>query len=89
MTNTACSVIDLESYRELRRTSPFDRFRDPLPASHAAAQPSVPAFEPPAPDLSESLSLLGRELRNAELRLIDLAATIDELYAQVDEMARR
>ncbi|WP_119153058.1 hypothetical protein [Caldimonas tepidiphila] len=88
MTTNACAVIDLVRYREerglpkLARPALFDASALPKAAVAMASQA-------PSPEMAEALSMLGRELRNAELRLIDLAATIDELYAQVDDMARR
>lgn len=88
MTTSACPVIDLERYREQRRLSFHVRPSAP-PSVGADLDCSFASARSPGPDLQETLAALGRELRNAELRLIDLAATIDELYAQVDDMARR
>lgn len=88
-TTTACSVIDLERYRELRSVSSSVRPAQSVGGVPVASRPVAVSSPQASPALSEALALLGRELRSAELRLIDLAATIDELYAQVDEMARR
>ena len=88
MTTSACSVIDLKSYREQRGTS-LRAGSTGLLDTAVLQGGSGSALEAPAPDMSEALAVIGRELRNAELRLIDLAATLDELYAQVDDMSRR
>lgn len=88
MTSPAASVIDLEHYRELRRLAfgALSRSRESLLQQEKATLPGSPAE---SPDVSEALESLRHELRHAELRLIDLAATIDELYAQLEEMSQR